>query len=226
MKKILFIFICFFIFPLMSKAECSIEAQDMYEKMADNLDITYQVKSKDAYGNPVFEIDIANLARGLMIMDMQTGRRYQISRDGYNLAITNIVKPGNYELVVYTNRATTGCGVIELRKLNIQIPKYNKYYSRGECAGLTSYSVCQRWSGFDGTEAQFQSAIKKAKADKEYSTNKYEETKKKTNKIWYSNLTLILVNYWWLILIILVIIMFIYFIFRIRYRRKYYSFKL
>jgi hypothetical protein len=226
MKKIVFIFICFFLFPLVSNAECTVEVENIYKKMADNLDITYQVKSKDKYGNPVFEIDIANLARGLMVMDMQTGKRYQSYKDGYNLAITNIVKPGNYEIVVYTDRTTTGCGVITLRTLNISIPKYNKYYNRKECNGLTSYSVCQRWSGFDGTETEFQNAIKKATADKNYNPNEEEESKKKTNNIWFNNLTLILINYWWLILIILVIIFTIYFILRIRYRRKYYSFKL
>lgn len=226
MKKIIFILVCFFIFPLISHAECSIEEETMYKKIADNLDITYQVKSKDRYGNPIFEIYIANLARGIMVMDMQTGKRYQSYKDGYNLAISNIVKPGNYEIVVYTDRTTTKCGVITLRTLNIKIPKYNKYYSRKECSGLTAYSVCQRWSGFDGTEAEFQNAVKKAIADKNYTSKPEEESKRKVNDIWYNNLTVLLVNYWWLILIILVIIFTIYFILRIRYRRKYYSFKL
>ena len=227
MKKIIFIFVCFFIFPLISYAKCSSEQLTMYKNMADNIDITYQVKSTDKYGNPIFEIDIANLAKGLMIMDMQTGVRYQIKdRDGYNLAINNIVKPGTYQLIVYTDRTTTGCGVVSLRDLSINIPKYNKYYTRNECKGLSAYSVCQRWSGYTGTEEEFQKEVKKALAYKNSAGKKYEESKKTVNKVWYSNFTIILVKYWWLILIGLVIILLIYCIFRIRYRRKYYSFKL
>ena len=33
MKKIVFIFICFFLFPLVSNAECTVEVENMYKKM-------------------------------------------------------------------------------------------------------------------------------------------------------------------------------------------------
>lgn len=227
MKKIYFLLICFFISPLISKAECTYADKEMYKKMAENIDVTYQVKSTDAAGNPVFEIDIANLARGLMVIDMQTGVRYQIKdRDGYNLAISNITKSGEYLLKVYTDRSSTGCGVINLRTLKVEIPKYNKYYTRKECEGLTSYSVCQRWSGFSGDEKQFQSAVKKAYDDKNAVKDDDSGSKKISREVWYSNLTVLLIEYWWLILTILVASFGIYCILRARYRKKYYSFKL
>lgn len=227
MKKIYFLFLCFFIFPLISHAECSYEDKRMYRNMADNINIIYQVKSTDSKGYPIFEIDITNLARGLMVIDMQTGIRYQIKdRDGYNLSISNITTSGEYELKVYTDKNATECGVIDLRTLTIKLPKYNKYYTREECDGLTSYSVCQRWSGFSGDEKQFQNAIKKAREDKDAVSETYEESKKTTKRVWFSNLTRILIDYWWLILTILVLFFGIYCFFRARYRKKYYSFKL
>lgn len=227
MKKIYFLLICFFIFPLISRAECSNEDKRMYKKIADNINITYQVKSTDANGYPIFEIDITNLAKGLMVIDMQTGIRYQIKdKDGYNLAVSNITTSGEYKLRVYTDKTTTGCGIIELRNLTIKIPKYNKYYTREECDGLTAYSVCQRWSGFSGDEKQFQNAVKKARDDKNAESETYDDSKKTTKRVWYSNLTIILIDYWWLILTILVVSFGIYCFFRARYRKKYYSFKL
>lgn len=227
MKKIYFILICFFISPLISKAACTYEDKEMYKNMASNINVTYQVKNTDSNGNPIFEIDIANLARGLMVIDMQTGVRYQIKdRDGYNLAISNITKSGEYILKVYTDRTSTGCGVINLRTITINIPKYNKYYTRKECEGLSSYSVCQRWSGFSGDEKQFQSAVKKAAADKNSVKENYEGSKKVSKEVWYSNLTVLLIEYWWLILTVLVLAFGIYCVLRARYRKKYYSFKL
>lgn len=210
MKKILFVFACLFIFPIVSSAAYSC---DEYSKLASNVNIIYEI-TYDANGTPKFIVTMTNLKDGMIIFDGKTTYN-KFSNETF---VQNLTTSGNYNYKIYVKN----CGLVG--ENNVTLPTYNAYYKDELCKGLEGYSICQRWSGYTANRQKFESDINKLKNQKKQTTEE-QKVEEEQEKRWFEKLTGIFVNFWWLIIIIMVVIIGIYYSLRAKEKKKEFNFK-
>ncbi len=211
MKKILFIFICLFSFPIISFADCDKTILGNYRKLATNVNVTYEIT-----GTPEFVITMTNLHKNMIVYD---GNKIYTSANFPNGVFSyKTTKSGRYNYTIYVK----SCG--EIGNKSITLPSYNAYYKDELCKGLENYSICQRWSGYTATRTKFESDIKKIK-NQQNLDRKEEEPTTKLEKRWYEQITGIFVKYWWAIIILMLLIIGIYYTIRAKNKKNEFNFK-
>lgn len=213
MKKILFIFICLFSFPVISLAACDTTILNNYRKLATNVNITYEITGTD---KPTFTITMTNLHQNMILYD---GTKVYNSNYFPNGIFTfKTTTSGRYDYTIYVK----SCG--EVGKKNVTLPTYNAYYKDELCKGLENYSICQRWSGYSATRAKFESDIKKIK-NQQTKVVEEEKEEEKEEQRWFEKFTGIFVKYWWAIIIIMLLIMGVYYTIRAKNKKNEFNFK-
>ena len=227
MKKILFILVCFFTFPLMSLAltikteSCPESVSEAFRKEFNNINVSYSFVGYNKV--PYYNILVSNVHPKVTI-STEDGKI--ISRkDNEVLIRTN--KPGDIEIFYkaeYYNARYKNCFMYA--KEFVKLPEYNPYYNREECNGLTAYKVCKKWGKNPGSEQAFKKEIENAKKDLEKKNDTVEKTKVKRVKRWYTYVSNIFVKYWWAVIIVIVLITGIFYSIRLKQKKNEYDFKL
>jgi len=225
MKKILFLVACFFIFPLTSKAydfysdtSCPESTVDAYKKAFDNINVSYSfvgynTNNKKSY----YDLKVTNIHPNVTI-SINNVKRTGVTETGYRVNYTD-------NLVVLYIANYRGCSIYALNK-DIKLPKYNPFYNREECKGITSEEVCRKWSNSAAkNEKEFKELIEAAKK-KQVKNNPVSNTKVKRVKKWYTYISDIFVKYWWAVILVIVFIIGIFYSIRLKNKKNEYNFKL
>jgi hypothetical protein len=226
MKKILFLVACFFIFPLTSFATydfyydrtCPEKYVDAYKNAFDNINVSYSfigynTTNKKSY----YKINVTNIHPNVSV-SVKGYERTNVTETEYKITY-------DPDLVILYKANYKGCSIYALNK-EVKLPKYNPFYNREECNGLTSFPVCKRWT--DETpinEKDFKNKIEEAKKQQAKKTP-VENTKVKRVRRWYTYITDIFVKYWWAVILVVVLISGIFYSIRLKNKKNEYNFKL
>ena len=216
MKKIIFMFLALFSFPLISNAASYCN---------DTLSLSYNVNIAYTYNisdnNVSYTILITNLSSDMLVVDKQTSKVYKnFSSKNQDLNIKT-TKNGTYSFEIYSMKCKES-----VRTMSVSLPKYNKYFDDERCKDYKNYSICRRWRNSELSEKEFTSELKKIKDNEKVKVNNEEEKEKNTNTNWYDNLTGLLLKYWWALIIIILSIIGIVYIIRTKTKKEEFNFKL
>lgn len=151
--------------PLIVNAECTYSEKVRLQKIAGNINFSYDFEEKVNTGEVTgieFFITIANIHPDIYIKDMLKNTVYS-----YN-ANSSIVRSGDYisgitaVFNIYSNTESCKNELIYIKYVNL--PFYNRYYTDAACKGIEGYELCQRWQTTGLTYSQF---IKKINEYKE-----------------------------------------------------------
>lgn len=228
MKKFYFLLICFFCFPLISfavtvdsKINCTPEQVKRLNEYVDNINISFKVNEFNPKTKlPNYKITVSNMVKNINV-NIAGAKPLIPTKDGDE---QSIIYNNTGKVSIYFVYKKNKCAY--LASTSINLPKYNKYYDREECEGLSSYDVCKKWSSFSGEEKDFQKAIERAKTDKESKNKKYDSTIRIVKKNWYTVIKDIFIKFWWLVIIILVAIIGLFYAIISKKKKNEYNFKL
>ena len=206
MKKIIFIMICLFAFPMISKAidvdYCTKDEASEVRALASNVSINYDVVLKD--DKPIYTIYITK--KGFS----KTGSEYSFTTE----------QGGSYYIDIYSYKCKS-----KLISKVLALPIYNAYYKDPLCEGLDAYKQCQRWSGYTATREKFESDIKKIKDDIKQK-EEYQKKLEKKELSWYEKIVRLFIKFWWVIVLVIALVSFVVYIIRKQQKKKEYDFKL
>lgn len=143
MKKLfilmLFIVLCL---PLerINAYYCTYSETTRLKKIASNINISYTYDEKT---NGVdFSITLVNLHPDLYLVDATNDEI--ISYTNSEVTISGYKGGETVQYKVYT--VVPFCEGTVLTTLRITLPSYNSFYKDNLCEGISSYSLCQKWS--------------------------------------------------------------------------------
>lgn len=166
-KQFLLLLSLFFISSNSVYASCTQEEIDNFKKIEDQYKVTYEfdIESKTytlTFKNP-------NPTKyGYALMTEQDVNYEKIDE---NIQKIKNIESGEYEILVY---GTIENCMGEIKKINLKLPKYNKYYNDPMCKGIEEFVLCQPTYDKDIERDTFESRINTYKKSK--------ETKEPTNK--------------------------------------------
>ena len=222
MKKIIFIMICLFAFPMISKAidvdYCTKDEASEVRALASNVSINYDVVLKD--DKPIYTIYITNLTDDMLVIDRMTAvTKKGFSKTGSEYSFTT-EQGGSYYIDIYSYKCKS-----KLISKVLALPVYNAYYKDPLCEGLDAYKQCQRWSGYTATREKFESDIKKIKDDIKQK-EEYQKKLEKKELSWYEKIVRLFIKFWWVIVLVIALVSFVVYIIRKQQKKKEYDFKL
>ena len=144
MKRLikLILFILVISLPIKINAYCTTEEKLRYSNLASNIETSYDyVEYEDRVS---FSITIHNVHSDLIVLDKQSGRRYNSHINKLNnFTISNLKDGQSYVFEVYANNSD--CTYRVYNTLYVTIPKFNKYYKDPVCVDASDYLYCQKW---------------------------------------------------------------------------------
>ncbi len=116
----------------------------------------------------------------------------------------------SYELNIYTNNKTK-CPNRLIRNLHLDVPVYNTYSTRDECANYKKYPICKENTNTENiSEEQFLSEIKKAEAkEKEIRESNKTTIYEKISSFWDENKNVIIFSIIAIVIVAIIIAVFI-----------------
>ena len=165
-------FILFTFFMIMFISNVNAEACDAYDikrlkEIANGVEITYELQEPLNNGetviNDYYTIKVSGLTNEVFVFDEESEEYYTV-----NKTIKNLVKSGKKQFIIKAN----GCSNI-LRKINLNLPVYNRYYGSIYCEGNEDLSVCQEWTDDVVSEKELKMSIPINETDKK--TNFFRE---------------------------------------------------
>lgn len=121
---------------------CTTEDKLRYSTLASNITTSYDYVEVDE--SVSFNITIHNVHRDLIVLDKQTGLRYNSKQnDLNNFTIRNLKDGTSYVFEIYADNSD--CSYRLYNTLYVTVPKYNKYYKYPACNGASNYLYCQKW---------------------------------------------------------------------------------
>ncbi|MGE5455843.1 MAG: hypothetical protein ACM3O4_01880 [Ignavibacteriales bacterium] len=145
-----------FMNPLIINAECTYGEKVRLQKIAGNINFSYDFEEKVSNGEVTgieFFITIANMHPDIYIKDILNNTFY------YYNANSAIVRNGDYMngitavFNIYSNTENCKNELIYIKYVNL--PYYNRYYTDEVCKGVEGYELCQRWQNTGLTYSQF-----------------------------------------------------------------------
>lgn len=151
----------FFASVLKVDAKCSTEQYDNYRKLANQVKITYKYleeleKEKEPrYG--IFEVTISGLSPEIYVYDLTTYEEYYY-KEGKPITFQTHDGPANYSI----NMKSSECGTYSIKKVTLDIPKFNFYSIKKVCKDIdsTKFPMCSKWYQFDVTYESITEALK------------------------------------------------------------------
>lgn len=142
--------ILFFANMFCVKAACSTEEYNNYRKLASQVKITYKYleelekESEPRYG--VFEATISGLSSEIYVFDNDTYKEYYYKESG---PITFQTHGGSKTFSI--NMISSKCGTYLIKKVTVDIPKFNSYSIKDYCQGIDTkkFPMCDKWYQFD-----------------------------------------------------------------------------
>lgn len=195
-----------FLNPLIINAECTYSEKVRLQKIAGNINFSYDFEEKIADGkvNGIeFFITIANIHPDVYIKDTLKNVNY------YYNANSPIIRNGDYisgiatVFKVYSNVENCKNELIYTKYVNL--PYYNRYYADDACKGIENYELCQRWQSTTLTYSQF---IKKVNEYKESIIKKPnpDETDKDDNGFDFELIYQFISKYYFVILVSVIVV--------------------
>lgn len=137
-KYLLIILTCFFITPLITKADCSYEREAELSRIASNVKFSYTYEI-DENLKPNFTVQIMNVTNDIYISDDQ-GHTYQNQSE-----FSQTYLPG--ERITYTIYTTDdSCAKKEIMNYYLTIPFFNYYSLIPECKASPEFYLCRVWA--------------------------------------------------------------------------------
>ena len=158
-----------FINPLIVNAECTYSEKVRLQKIAGNINFSYDFEEKISNGkiNGIeFFVTIANIHPDIYIKDVIKNVYYYYNSDSAIMRIGDYISGMVNVFNIYSNVDNCKNELIYTKYVNL--PYYNRYYADNACKGIEGYELCQRWQATDLTYSQF---VKKI--------NEYKENLKK-----------------------------------------------
>lgn len=182
-------------FPTSVKAACSTTELARLKKMAANItsDYTYQ----QSENHVSFVINIRNVRPEIYIYDFIKRASY------YNDATTWNNESG--KTMTYMVRARGGaCAEQTLYTFYINLPQYNRFYTKPICDNAREYNLCDKWYNNNDTSEKVFTEKVQTFIDKRNRT--IEEEEQKEEMTWQEALFLFVEKYYLYILIPLVVV--------------------
>lgn len=149
-NKLLFLFFCMFISPLIVNAECNYQRNAELKKIASNVlfSYSYEIKSVQqqtsngivTVNEPVFKVDISNITDDIYVIDnidnvftSNTTYTYDsINRVQFSIYSRDVNCPDKYLNIKY-----------------VTFPRFNYYSSSDECKQYPKFKYCSLWQNSD-----------------------------------------------------------------------------
>lgn len=142
-KYALFAFICLFVFPIMSHAECDYQRMAELNKIASNVQFSYSYEL-DEKGKPIVYVHVLNTTDDIYI-DSLTASGLLVERLDNNKEITlDFFTSAGMTFNVYSN--DINCQGEKLLTRYIEVPDYNFFYETDECKKYPDFKYCKLWS--------------------------------------------------------------------------------
>lgn len=224
MKKILFLLICLFTFPLITYAadtKCTKDYESEIKSRARNVNVVYQLEGiKNNVAS--FRITVTNLTNDMVVFDNYSKQSKTYSSKDYSNGILVIknAQSGTHSLKIYSKTCATTLSSLTVK--TISLPKYNPYYNDKSCEGLEQYSLCQKWSGYSKSKKEFENEIKNLKETKNTANDDSKDNNTKEEKV---SLYKLLIEYWYILLLALIIAICVYYLIASNSKKKEFNFK-
>ena len=150
LRYLVFVLLCTFLSPLVIKAQCTDQRMAELNKIASNVQISYNYEMVDGY-TPNFRLDISNLTG-----DIYAGYSpYGISERIINVDTENleVLSSGSYNINIYSNDSE--CRGQLLLVKSVSIPTFNNYAYYDECKNNSNFKYCKLWSNIGVDEDTF-----------------------------------------------------------------------
>lgn len=177
MKKlflILGLFLTFF--PIVKAYPCSKEQTSRYEKLANQIQATYEYK--EVNDEIVFDITFHNVNNDFYIVDyynLDHLKTYE--NNGSGVIIADNYLPGNKYRFSILNKKKS-CDTKIISEIFVTLPNYNKFYKDDICKDIGEFELCKKWVNNGGIS--YEHFLKSAK---EYKEEKNEIPEELNNKI-------------------------------------------
>ena len=223
MKKILLFCLCMIAFPLTSNAVryCSASESITEQEYLNNVDVSYSVSVKNDVA--LYTITLKNLTNN-MVVKTPDGKFIKSTSFKNGRYSFNMNGGSNIRLNIYSKKCLYGDSFVNVYK-DLNVPAYNKYYSREECKDFKNNYICQKWSNYSANEATFKNDIKKLQdlQNKKESNTPTEDVKVK--KKWYQVMREVVAKFWWAVIILVLGIIGIYYAIWSKNKKKQFDFK-
>ena len=223
MKKILLFCLCMIAFPLTSSAVnyCSGEETINEQEYLNNVDVSYSVNVKN--NTALYTITLKNLTNN-MVVKTPDGKFIKSSSFKNGRYSFNMNGGSNVRITIYSKKCLALGEFINIYK-DINIPSYNKYYTRKECNDFKNNYICQKWSNYSADEKTFKNDIKKLQDLQDKKENNSPKEEVKVNKKWYQVLREVVAKFWWAVIILVLGVIGIYYVIWSKNKKKQFDFK-
>ncbi len=219
MKKLCVFMACLFIFPLITNAASSCNAQTMsnISSLANNVNIVYEVDTSSK--TPIFTITLTNLTSDMIVFDRNASKTYKgFANTGSEMSVRTKMS-GSYSFIIYSKQCKE-----QVATKSVSLPTYNVYYGDKLCDGLDQCDACQKWYGSNSDRKKFEQSVQECKR-KQNAVIEAEEKPVKQAQAWYESIAKIFLDFWWAIIILMIVIIGIYYAIRAKQKKNEYNFK-
>lgn len=135
MKRYFILLFLLLLLPFKANAGCSDEELVILQKLANNINVSYEY---DKTTNN-FVVSFTNMRPELIITDIDNNKDYYYSGE---LRIKNVAS-GHHSYIIYAY--DKNCYDDELGAKSVNLPYYNKYYLESDCNNISDYRYCSKW---------------------------------------------------------------------------------
>lgn len=164
MKSIRYIiFILILLAPYKVKAECSFPELSELQKIASNVNFSYDYyyKVESGINSEVrFKLTIANLNPNIYIYDVDKLENYRYT-DKITIEKNNYVPGGAYQFRIYSNKPA--CKGRLVLTTYVTFPKYNRFSEDDICNDIEDYYLCNKWQLLNISYQEFKNKIEEYK---------------------------------------------------------------
>ncbi|MBR2841023.1 MAG: hypothetical protein IKF01_04040 [Bacilli bacterium] len=135
-RYLMFVMLCAFLSPLVTKAQCTDQRMAELNKIASNVQVSYNYELTN--DNMIYHVELSNITDDIYVVDDE-GTIFSTSlyNKDYGDALEEVY-------TIYSNDAN--CYGEKLISRNLKLPYFNIYSQLEECKGKLERPECQIWS--------------------------------------------------------------------------------
>ena len=136
-KYLAFTFVCLFMVPLITRAECDYQRQAELSRLASNVQFSYNYKIVNS--SPEYTVNISNITNDIYVTD-NLGNRFAGQSEFMH---KYYIWDNKADYTIYSN--DNNCKGEVLLTKHISFPYYNQYSVLPECQKYASSELCSIW---------------------------------------------------------------------------------
>ncbi|MDD2377611.1 MAG: hypothetical protein PHD10_00815 [Bacilli bacterium] len=217
LKYLMFLSVLF-INPLTIKAQCGYSEKVRLQKIASNVNFSYdyiETKKGSSVNNVEFIITIANIHPDIYIEDTSSGTVYTFAKNSSVVTERNYSAGINVMYKIYGK--TKNCNDELLLTNYVNTPNYNRFYNDEACRGIENHELCQKWSKVNLNYSDF---VKKIDAYKK-SLIVEEEPVEPEKKTFNYNFIYFFISKYYFIIMISIIVVCLFLMYRINKKNSF-----